>query len=331
MPRASLSVGLLSTHTSGVKKKNLHTAIGRPSAFISPAKFRIKTSECTKIQQFFLLFIAPYVRGHAYSISQGVVAGDLYDGENMEPFYWNVATRTPTPLSLDEYGAGSVAAVLNSLMVGQVDGLPCYWDSNVLTILTYSGYVGGAAISTTATIAVGRVGNVPCHWVLSTNQLVLFERLTYDGGVANDIDSTTAVGNVDGFPCYWDVPNNLINVLNSVVSGEAYSIDGNVVVGQLNNQPGYWELPGTTFTELPHEGYSSGVARSIDNNIMVGEVSNNFIMVPCYWDSNRRLHLLPMTVNHKTFTMGEAYSISQNVICGNVQDDAGSRPCYWVI
>jgi hypothetical protein len=54
-------------------------------------------------------------------------------------------------------------------------------------------------------------------------------------------------------------------------------------------------------------------------------------MVPCYWDSNRRLHLLPMTVNHKTFTMGEAYSISQNVICGNVQDDAGSRPCYWVI
>lgn len=331
MPRASLSVGLLSTRTSGVQKKNLHTAIGRPSAFISPTKFRLRTSECTKTQTFFLLFITPYLRGFANSISQGVVVGDLFDSdENNLPFYWNVVTRTPTPLSLDEYASGSVASVLNSMMVGQVDGLPCYWDSNVLTILTYSGYDGGAALSMTETIIVGRVGNVPCYWTISTNQLTTLSCLTYEGGFANSIDSNTAVGNVDGYPCYWDVQQNVLTVLNGVNTGDALSIEGNLVVGVLNNLPGYWELPSTTFTALYCDGYDSGVARHVANNIIVGAVTINSLTVPCYWDGNRDLHLLPMTVNHKTYTGGEACSISQNVICGYVQDFFG-RPCYWVI
>jgi len=330
MPRASLSVGLLSTHTSGVQKKNLHTAIGRPSAFISPTKFRIKTSECTKIQQFFLLPTEPYFNGITNFISQGRIVGAVLSAGGTGPCYWNFATRELVLLSLGEYSYGFANAGLNSILVGQVQNLPCYWNSNVLTVLAHDGYTTGAAHALTATLIVGKVDSFPCYWTLSNNQLTILECLTYDGGIANDIDVTTAVGKVDGYPCYWDVANNLITVLNTVISGEAYSIDGNFIVGQLNEQPGYWELPSTTFTELPHEGYTSGFARAIDNDIIVGFVVSN-VPVPCYWDSNRRLHLLPMTVNHVSFIIGGAFSIDQNVICGVVENGTSIRPCYWVI
>jgi hypothetical protein len=332
MPRASLSVGLLSTRTSGVQKKNLHTAIGRPSAFISPTKFRLRTSECTKTQTFFLLFTTPFLNGGAYSISQGRICGEVYHDDLYNPCYWNVATRQFTILPMDEYPNGIAGSVLNSMIVGQIDNLPCYWDSNGLTILSYNGYSGGVALAMTATIIVGKVGNVPCYWTISTNQLTTLSCLTYEGGFANSIDSNTAVGNVDGYPCYWDVQQNVLTVLNGVSTGDAVWIEGTLVVGVLNTLPGYWELPSTTFTPLYCDGYDSGIARCVNNNIIVGTI---FTLAgdpqPCYWDSNRELHLLPMTVNHKTFTMGEAYSISQNIICGTVQDEFTSRPCYWVI
>ncbi len=46
MPRASLSVGLLSTNTTGIQKTYLHTLTGRRYAFISPLKFRNLSTTC---------------------------------------------------------------------------------------------------------------------------------------------------------------------------------------------------------------------------------------------------------------------------------------------
>jgi len=352
MPRANLSVSLLSTHSSGVDKKYLPIAVGRSYSFISQQKFRNITGPCEiVIKKLYRLS----VNGNVFSNNREILVGNLSD----QPCYWNVSDIA-TLLNITGYVSGS-ATCFDTIIVGYVNPsntenteIPCYWGNYLeLNILSRTvseiTYDYGKVFNIHEGIMVGYVNEttnvdnaIPCYWNESRNLRTL-NISGYVGGQAYCIYGDIIVGYVldeDNHknPCYWNYTIELFEpslLFTPYVNGEATYIHGDIIVGFVNNTidlenpqpniPCYW-VSGVQYI-LPTLQFVSGIATSVFNKNKVGFVEDeNQNKFPCYWDSSDNLYILENT------GFGIANCIYNNKIVGYIiNENTDPQAAYWII
>jgi hypothetical protein len=181
--------------------------------------------------------------GIARGVSNNTVVGTSIN----QPHSWVIPDNQRTVLDLDStYTTGNALFIQNSITVGNVDNLPCYWDADGLTLLTRNGYTTGSANGIDNNIVVGHVGNRPCYWNISTEELTL---LPSDGLIGNAvfISNGYIVGHVNHKPCYWDSSYQLrycplTTQCVAYSSGVATAISNGTISGIIDGKACYWRV-----------------------------------------------------------------------------------------
>jgi hypothetical protein len=230
-------------------------------------------------------------------------------------------------------------------IVGEDDGIPCYWLNGVQHLLPIDGTYGYAYAIAAAggKVYIAGVDTAkPCYWIDGVKQSLPIAasegRASAIAVSGSDVHIAGHEGGVGSYKaCYWI---NGVKQTLPIGGGQGYAhaiaVSGSDVhiagfESMADDHPCYWF--NGAYQSLPYipnaaHGYAYAIAVSGGKVYIVGWEEDNVSsdVTPCYWIDGVKQQTLPFTGTY-SYALGVAITGGKVYIVGGA---GAGTPCYWI-